>query len=434
MKYLKFLIFTLLFLLFNLIILLFLSKDFRNNFFDYLGSINHHAQMLGKSAYESIYKSNSSDSVQYVEKENSSPISSQRPRLKHTQKSLPSKNNTLTKVSMEESVVNNLNDQNPKEQIDKQENQQFKIVENYDKSLSGNDGFIFIESIPEKVSVIIDGKEFGKTPVTLRVNPPGLYKVILKSENYETWEKTVHVYPSEVTKINAKLNAGSGTLTILSEPQLADIRVDGSFRGKTPLTIKSISTGFHHVQISKGNKEYEGSIEIIAEKNKILNVTLKVLRALVKVDSEPKGARIYIDGIKVGTTPAKLRDVRIGHRQIVLVKGKNLAFVDSIKVYPEKENTLFANLIDKTHFKDTFSANLKIDSELDETIVRVNGITQGIIPLALNNLRSGEHEVFLVKSNQKGTYYFSTRLSLNPYETKEISVTTKDFEFKRRFE
>jgi hypothetical protein len=420
MKYLKFLFFTLLFVLFNIIILLFLSKDFRNNFFDYLDSINHHAQMLGKSAYELINKSDSA------------PISSQKPRLEHASKSLPSKSNILSKVSNEESVVNNLNDQEAKEQIDKQKNQKFKIVENYNKSMSGNDGFMHIESFPENVSVIIDEQEIGKTPVTLRVNPPGLYKVVLKSENYETWQKTVHVYPSEVTKVNAKLNAGSGTLTILSDPQLADVRIDGSLKGKTPLTLKSITAGFHQIHISKGNLEYEGSVDILSEKKKILNVKLKVLRALVKVDSEPKGASIYIDGIKLGTTPAALSDVKIGSRQIVLIKGRNLAFVDSIKVYPERENTLFAILIDKKHYKGTFSSNLKIDSELNETIVRVNGITQGIIPLVLNNLRPGEHELFLVKSDQKqrGIFYFSKKIFIDPFETKEISVMSKDYKFK----
>jgi hypothetical protein len=390
--------------------------------------------MFGKSAYESIYKSNSSDSIQYAKTENSSPISAQKSRLEHTPKSLPKKNNNPSTVSMEESVSGHVSDQGTKEQNDTQSNHQFQIVENDINLLSENDGFIFIESIPEKVSVIIDGKEFGKTPMTLRVNPPGLYKIVLKSENYETWESTVHVYPSEVTKINAKLNTGSGTLTILSDPQLADILIDGDFKGKTPLTIKSIITGIHHIYISKDNKEYEGSIEILSEKNKIINVTLKVLKALVNVDSQPEGANIYIDGVNFGTTPVKVKDVKIGRRQIVLVKGEKLAFVDSIKVYPEKENTFFAKLTDKAHFKDTFSANLKIDADLDETIVRVDGKTRGVIPLTLNNLRSGEHEVFLVKSDQKGTYYFSTTFSVDPYETKEISVTTKDFEFKERFD
>lgn len=417
-----------------MIVILFISKTFRDNFFGYLESLNNKAQLLGKSAYETIYESSAPDSTLYAEIENKALVSSQQPVFKNRLNSISKKNNDSSKVSMEKSATNILNEAVLKGKNENQTSQKFQIVENNVNIMSGGDGFIFIESIPEKVSVIIEGRELGKTPVTLRVNPPGIYKVVLKSKNYETWAKTVHVYPSEVTKINAKLDVGNSTLTILSDPQMANIRIDGDLRGKTPLTVKSITAGTHQIYISKDNKEYEGAVEILSEENKVINVTLRVLRALVRVDSEPKGANIYIDGIHFGQTPAELKDVKIGSHQIVIVQGNNLAFVDSVQIYPEKENSIFAKLKDKMQFKDTFSANLKIDAELDEAIVRMDGKTCGIIPLTLNNVRSGEHEVFLVKSDQKGTYYFSTRLSINPYETKEISVMTKEFEFKRRFE
>ena len=430
----KLILYTILVIFLNMILILLISNNFRDNFFGYLNSLNNKAQLLGKSAYETIYKSSDIDSTSDTEIENKAMVSHQKPILKHSSNSLPKKNNDLNEVDKEKSVTNNLDEPALKEQNEEKTNQQFQIVDDNISLLSGNDGFIFIESSPEKVSVVIEGKEIGQTPVTLRVNPPGIYKVVLKSKDYETWAKTVHVYPSEVTKINAKLIAGSSTLTILSDPQMADIRIDGDYKGKTPLTVKSITAGTHQIYIAKGNKEYEGEIDILSEENKVINVTLSVLKALVKVDSEPKGANIYIDGINYGETPAELKDVKIGNRQIVLVHGDDLAFVDSIDIYPEQENTFFAKLIDKIHFKDIFSANLKIESDLEEAIVRIDGRTCGIIPLVLNNVRSGEHEVFLVKSDQKGTYYFSTRLSINPYETKEISVMTKDFEFKRRFE
>lgn len=128
---------------------------------------------------------------------------------------------------------------------------------------------IRIESNPPS-RVFINDQEVGITPFQ---KPPidtsddrmlsGNYLIKLQSEK-GSWEKYVTLYPGTRTviireigkdKVSSSgevvtLETGQGVL-ILSDPEQANVEVDGKFFGKTPVLIKDLNLGDHQFSIKK---------------------------------------------------------------------------------------------------------------------------------------------------------------------------------------
>ena len=104
-------------------------------------------------------------------------------------------------------------------------------------------GSVHVESIPSGAEVVFDDVRLaGTTPLNIPsvpVNTRHTIKVELK--RHERYSETIDV-PSrggEVT-IKAVLNPMTGKLIILSQPEGAEIWINGEVRGRTPTTIKGV--------------------------------------------------------------------------------------------------------------------------------------------------------------------------------------------------
>jgi hypothetical protein len=312
----------------------------------------------------------------------------------------------------------------------------FEIISSAEEqAITANDrgGFIFVQSIPEKGRVSIDEQDAGYAPVTVKVREPGDYKVGVQIKYYEPYELIVRVDQSEVSKVSAYLRMGKGLLTVVSNPQEATVTVDGKVAGKTPLTIRALTAGEHQVYVQKEEKEYSGMVEILPGDSKVLNVVLKQMRTAITVHSEPANADIYINGIGFGKTPHTIDNIKAGRYQLILEKNGSRAFVDSIRVDTERENVFGGRLIDKKHYRDIFSATLQIYSGMEDVFVRINNVTYGEAPLEIKNLRSGEHKVLLVKGVRKGSYYYITKIYLQPHGKRVMNVPKEAYQFKKAF-
>lgn len=104
-------------------------------------------------------------------------------------------------------------------------------------------GTIRVESIPSGAEVVFDDVRLaGTTPLNIPsvpVNTRHTIKVELK--RHERYTETVDIPPrgGEMT-IKAVLNPMTGKLIIISQPEGAEIWINGEVRGRTPTTIKGI--------------------------------------------------------------------------------------------------------------------------------------------------------------------------------------------------
>ncbi len=123
-----------------------------------------------------------------------------------------------------------------------------------------------------------------------------------KPHNFPISLKSNVVFGIELKGVGEEKKHEDITINILGEPDNSTIFLDGEDNGK----IKSLKTsvGKHELKVTKdGFQTYTKTIEVSADKT-LFNYKLeKVEDALVEINSNPPGAVVYIDGVRIGETP-----------------------------------------------------------------------------------------------------------------------------------
>ncbi|HYN16196.1 MAG TPA: serine/threonine-protein kinase [Terriglobales bacterium] len=135
--------------------------------------------------------------------------------------------------------------------------------------------------------------------------------------------------------VSAPAAPAVGELLVNSVPQGAQVQVDGSGVGLTPLSLASLSPGQHLVVLSKAGYAVESRSVVVHGGTRIaLAVSLNQLAAVASISSDPPGAAIIIDGRDTGkVTPAKLA-VGQGNHSLAVRKAGYLETSASLALNP----------------------------------------------------------------------------------------------------
>lgn len=188
-----------------------------------------------------------------------------------------------------------------------------------------------VKSSPSRASLYIDGAYVGQTPMTISLES-GKHSILLCAEGYEDYEDTIYLYSNKT--VSVALVARNAYLTVRSDPKDASVYIDGIYAGQTPLSLTLLS-GEHNVKIIKeGYLTVEKEIVLSANEKRVLDVTLQPEGARVYIETDPTGARIFVDGYELGYSN-KWLTLEPGYHEILLVK-EGYHFVYLIK-YFERE-------------------------------------------------------------------------------------------------
>jgi hypothetical protein len=98
---------------------------------------------------------------------------------------------------------------------------------------------------------MLDGQYEGTTPVIIVEVLPGNHDISLMYPGYNPLNQSISVGSSQTTAVNANLvvstnpAAGTGSLTVITDPAGARVSVDGDVKGVSPATIPGLSEGPH---------------------------------------------------------------------------------------------------------------------------------------------------------------------------------------------
>lgn len=195
-------------------------------------------------------------------------------------------------------------------------------------------GMTTINSVPEGVTVTLNGNVIGTTPFTYFSY--GLYEgntLVFSKENYIT--KTYEITPFSRSPIYVALDYDSSNPNAWRLPSVYDIQIstsppgaeiyDGSnLLGKSPYTLTLSQGESKHISLRLSNYNNEELIVSYDDKNKYIfmrsnyvaptytssaptptttpTVTQSTM-GTVSISSTPNGASIFIDGVYRGTTP-----------------------------------------------------------------------------------------------------------------------------------
>jgi hypothetical protein len=131
---------------------------------------------------------------------------------------------------------------------------------------TGGTATIFAKTDPEGATVFLDGKEVGVAPVAMDNVPAGDHELMAKKGEL-VGTMAILLKANTMERVTIQLQAGKPVkLKILSTPLEAEVTVDGSSAGVTPLLLEEVMPGKHAVRISaKGFVDWETEVTLSRE-------------------------------------------------------------------------------------------------------------------------------------------------------------------------
>lgn len=276
-------------------------------------------------------------------------------------------------------------------------------------------GRLKVETDPPGATVIFEGREMGKSPVTVEKAPVGEHKVMAKLAGYYPGVTTILVEEGKEAIARITLRKVVGRLHVATTPEGANLYIEGVLKGKTPLELMLIP-GKYRLRVEKqGYRAVEQEVEVPKEGTFRVSLELERKRGTLKVESVPEGASVFVEGEFAGTTPfeAKLEE---GEHEVQIRKSGYLPFVRRVRVEDRRTTELQALL------RPEEAGTLVVLSEPAEVSVQVGGREAGVTPLTVPGLSVGVHRVTLTK---QGYQAWTGEVEIKANQTSQLFVKLK---------
>jgi formylglycine-generating enzyme required for sulfatase activity len=121
-------------------------------------------------------------------------------------------------------------------------------------------GSLEVVSVPPQAIIHLNGKDYGKTPRTIKDLVIGEYVLTIYKPGYSTIEKIVTIDDGGITMVSEKLISGM-KVNITSKPEGAELFIDNQTVGYTPHEAE-LSYGNHHIKLINETKIVNDVINI----------------------------------------------------------------------------------------------------------------------------------------------------------------------------
>ncbi len=168
---------------------------------------------------------------------------------------------------------------------------------------------------------------------------------------------------SDASDQKSQAAAVEGRLLIRTRPAGAHVSVDGKDYGPTPATIRNLPRGTHHLKVTHEGYVMEERRVVVSASHPAQSLTLELAPVrtaasprsqqpgsperfvgALAVDSRPTGAKVFMDGNLVGTTPMALPSVPVGSHAIRLEHDGYRHWSSSVRIVASEQNRVTASL------------------------------------------------------------------------------------------
>jgi len=177
-----------------------------------------------------------------------------------------------------------------------------------------------ITSTPAGATVTIDGTVKGVTPLTVAGLKPRNYALTVALKGFAPVTRTVDLSDPTETVQDFSLVAAYGKLDISSTPPGAEVIIDGTSTGVTPLKVDQFPVGDYSLVLKfEGSKDVTDTITVKQGATCTKRYTLDLGLGGLSVVTDPPGATISIDGQSTGQiTPYTFTALKEGTHEIYL--------------------------------------------------------------------------------------------------------------------
>jgi serine/threonine protein kinase len=162
-----------------------------------------------------------------------------------------------------------------------------------------------------------------ETPCSFNNLAPQQYSLEVQKEGYQPVQTALQVKNGDIQDQKIRLESLTKGIYVNSKPPGADVFINGAKQsGQTPVTLPLAPGQYNLVLRMPGYEAYAGSIQVKDNIQTQLDVTLNEKSATrvawAQVNSNPKGAEIFVDGASTSQfTPARVQ-VPVGLHTVTL--------------------------------------------------------------------------------------------------------------------
>jgi formylglycine-generating enzyme required for sulfatase activity len=179
-----------------------------------------------------------------------------------------------------------------------------------------------ITSEPPGATLTVDGTASGATPVTVDLMA-GEHRLLVTHPGYTDWVRSLTIAPNEPLILPVTLSLADATVALTSQPDGATVRVDGEYRGRTPLELNLTPGEAHRLQLGKsGYADLDQTLSLNPGETRTLTLNLKAHLGTVRLQVSPSDAQVLVDGrprgqgsqvLRLGTGPHRIEVRREGY-------------------------------------------------------------------------------------------------------------------------
>jgi hypothetical protein len=246
---------------------------------------------------------------------------------------------------------------------------------------------VLIRSTPPGASITVNGETAGVSPLSLPVLPAGRHLVVATLRGFRPLYKTVEIAPGERTVLDLTLEPLTGLLLVHSTPPGAELTVNDVHRGTTPALITDLPPGAYRLKISKTGflpRLLDATIDNRTPKR--IHTDLAADTATLTVKATPEGADISIDGMRLGTSPCTLQNIRTGNVSISIAAPGHRLFVETLSLQAGEHREIDIALKPEP-------SSLTVSTTPPGARIVINDQFRGRSPVKISNIAVGEYVI-----------------------------------------
>lgn len=170
-------------------------------------------------------------------------------------------------------------------------------------------GSLYVQTIPSGASIYLDSSLKGISPLTIDNVATGTHTVKAVLGGYKDAYAYPNVQAGQLTSLYLTLQqVPNGNIYVTTSPTAANIYLDNTLKGTSPILITNVSTGDHTVKATKINYlDTSQTVNVVVNQTTTVSLVLQPINQSTSVGSlsvttNLASAEIYLDGSFKGLT------------------------------------------------------------------------------------------------------------------------------------
>lgn len=218
-------------------------------------------------------------------------------------------------------------------------------------SLSPKFGYLSITSANELHGAIIyvDGRKVGESQISKYKLSSGTHVLKITKKLFKLYEKEFSITDGNTTYINPVLESNSANVVLTVPDYQSDIYIREGNKDErlgTGIWDGKLEPGnYLIVSRRKGHKDNYKQISVSKNSNETFTIPAPIpLYGSINISSNPRGARIILDGEDKGTTPIVINNILVGVHNITIKKDGYNDYSTTVNVNEDRMSDVTCTL------------------------------------------------------------------------------------------